>query len=164
MKLMNILNSLTFRYSRQPEFLKLVPERLTADHLRISEKIKVINEASLTDQGAKFFKADKDGIINPRREIEVSSKVESVMQTLNKAHSDQLNKINKQLNRKDAVQFGTTARTTQNENLVRKDYSIHNDVAIAGFTDGVGRRPAQHLLAAILWVLDFEYRKIDRCA
>lgn len=49
MKLMNILNSLTFRYSRQPEFLKLVPERLTADHLRISEKIKVINEASLTD-------------------------------------------------------------------------------------------------------------------
>jgi len=26
--------------------------------------------------------------------------------------------------------------------MVRKDYSIHNDVAIAGFTDGVGRRPA----------------------
>ena len=163
MKLKNILNSLTFRYSRQPEFLKLVPERLTADHLRISEKIKVINEASSTDQDEKFFKADKDGIIDPKREMEVSSKVESIMKTLNKAHADQLNEINKKLNKKDAIQFGKNAKTSQSD-PVRKDYSIHNDVCIAGFTDGVGRRPAQHLIAAILWVLDFEYKKMDRCA
>jgi hypothetical protein len=43
MKLNIILNSLTFRYTRHVEFLKLVPERLTSEHLRISEKIKIVN-------------------------------------------------------------------------------------------------------------------------
>jgi hypothetical protein len=42
-KLEAILNSFTFRYSRQPKFLRLAPERLTHDNLRISEKIKVLN-------------------------------------------------------------------------------------------------------------------------
>ena len=89
MKLAIILNSLTFRYSRQPEFLKLVPERLTAEHLRVSEKIKIINPDGMSaDSNEKFFKADKDGIIDPNRELEVSSKVESIFQTLAKVNTD----------------------------------------------------------------------------
>ena len=39
MKLNIILNSLTFRYSRQPQQLRLVPDRVTAANIRISEKI-----------------------------------------------------------------------------------------------------------------------------
>lgn len=44
-----------------------------------------------------------------------------------------------------------------------KDFSIHNDVAIAGFVDGVARRPYWHLMASILWIFQFEYTNINRC-
>lgn len=44
-----------------------------------------------------------------------------------------------------------------------KDYSIHNDVAITGFQDGISRRPQTHLLASLLWIFEFEYRKVTRC-
>jgi hypothetical protein len=43
MKLMTILDSLTFKYTRQPQFLRVQPERLTVRNLRISEKIKILN-------------------------------------------------------------------------------------------------------------------------
>lgn len=69
MKLAIVLNSLTFRFSRQPEFLKLVPERFTSDHLRVSEKIKIVNKEGLDPEtDAKFFKADGFGVLDPKRE------------------------------------------------------------------------------------------------
>jgi hypothetical protein len=42
MKLMKILDSLTFKYSRQPQFLRVFPDRLTTENLKISKKIKVM--------------------------------------------------------------------------------------------------------------------------
>lgn len=45
-KLNTILNSLTFRYSRQPEYLRLVPDRITSACVRISEKIILQNVES----------------------------------------------------------------------------------------------------------------------
>lgn len=48
-KLLHILNSFTFKYSRLPQFLSLIPDRLTENNLRISEKIKVLTETGLTD-------------------------------------------------------------------------------------------------------------------
>ena len=48
-------------------------------------------------------------------------------------------------------------RTTKN-----KSNHNHNDISICGFVDGVARRPSIHLLAAVMWVLNFEYRKINR--
>ena len=42
------------------------------------------------------------------------------------------------------------------------DFKVHKDVAIAGFTDGVARRPKHQLMAAIMWMFDFEYRKVNR--
>jgi len=41
LKLMTILDSLTFRYSRMPQFLRVFPERLTTQNLKISKRIKV---------------------------------------------------------------------------------------------------------------------------
>jgi hypothetical protein len=41
MKLNIILNSLTFRFTRQPEYLRLIPDRVTSVSLRISEKISI---------------------------------------------------------------------------------------------------------------------------
>jgi hypothetical protein len=48
--------------------------------------------------------------------------------------------------------------------ISNKDYSINNDVAVTGFMDGVGRRPLQHMIAQIIWILKFECKKVTRCA
>lgn len=77
-----------------------MPERLTAEHLRVSEKIKIINPDGMTDNSEKFFKADTVGVIDPKRELEVSSRVESIMQTLKQAHSDKLRDLEKKINKK----------------------------------------------------------------
>jgi len=48
-KLIQILESLTFRYSRQPEFMTVIPDRLTTENIRICEKIKLLNEQTMKD-------------------------------------------------------------------------------------------------------------------
>jgi hypothetical protein len=40
-------------------------------------------------------------------------------------------------------------------------YSIFSEVAITGF-EAIGRRPQYHLIANLIWIIDFELRKIDR--
>lgn len=42
-KLSLILDSLTFKYARQPEFLALLPDKLTANTLRVCPTIKLVN-------------------------------------------------------------------------------------------------------------------------
>lgn len=48
-KLNMILESLTFRYSRQPEFLTVIPDRVTTENLRICEKIKLLNTETMSE-------------------------------------------------------------------------------------------------------------------
>ena len=82
-KLKLILDSLTFRYTRQPKFLRLVPERVTATDLRISEKIKLLNPEGLkAETNDKFFKPLSEDLIDPAREKEVAKAVSSIFQTL----------------------------------------------------------------------------------
>ena len=42
------------------------------------------------------------------------------------------------------------------------DYKVHKDVALAGCTHGVARRSQYQLMASIMWMTDFEYRKLNR--
>ena len=75
-----ILNSLTFRYTRQPKDLCLAPERLTGRDLRISEKIKLLNQSAIDPNNEeKFFVALTEDLIDPNRERNVASKVSSIM-------------------------------------------------------------------------------------
>lgn len=92
-------------------------------------------------------------MIDPNRESEVSKRVESIMHTLKNAHAELIKKIKS--NKQDIVQ--------NNALEVEKDYSIHNDVSISGFEDGVARRPHMHLIASIMWILQFELKKQYRC-
>ena len=78
-KLMFILDSLTFKYTRQPQFLILVPDRLASINLRISEKIKILNKNSANDKTTKFFKPLSEDLIDPEREIDVHNHVDSVL-------------------------------------------------------------------------------------
>lgn len=76
---MLILNSLTFKYTRQPQFLCVVPDRLTSTNLRISEKIKILNEDAAKDPTVKFFKPLSEDLIDPNRELDVRNHVDSVL-------------------------------------------------------------------------------------
>ena len=84
-KLLLILDSLTFKYSRQPQFLVITPDRVAPMNLRISEKIKVLNKDAAGDNDTKFFKPLSEDLIDPNREIDVANHVDSVLQTLTHA-------------------------------------------------------------------------------
>jgi len=72
-KLLHILSSLTFKYTRQPQFLIVTPERLKPENLRISEKIKLLNEEAFNDDKEKFFQPLSADLIDPEREMDVSA-------------------------------------------------------------------------------------------
>ena len=78
-KLMFILDSLTFKYTRQPQYLTLVPDRIGSTNLRISEKIKILNENATQDKTTKFFKPLTEDLIDPERELDVHNHVDSVL-------------------------------------------------------------------------------------
>ena len=48
-KLKHILDSFTFKYSRQPGMLALIPDRISEVNLRISEKLKFVIPESLQE-------------------------------------------------------------------------------------------------------------------
>ena len=52
-------------------------------NLRISEKIKILNEDAGKDKTTKFFKPLSEDLIDPNRELDVRNHVDSVLQTLN---------------------------------------------------------------------------------
>ena len=78
-KLTYILESLTFKYTRQPQFLIIAPDRVHPSNLRISEKIKILNKEAYEQESARFFKALDEDLIDPNREVDVSNKVDSVL-------------------------------------------------------------------------------------
>ena len=159
-KLELVINSLTFRYSRQPKFLKLVPERLTSENLRITERIKTVNPKGLDPEGSdKFFAEDDASVINPDREKDKASRVESEIHTIKTAFDEYMQKIKALVKENKA-----TGKPFDTIEISGKDFSIVNDVAISGFRDGIARRPIYHMVASLMWVLNFEYKKVNRCS
>ena len=67
-KLLHILNSFTFKYSRMPQFMSLIPDRIQEINMRISEKIKVLTDKGMTEIKEKFFTHLKEDLIDPHRE------------------------------------------------------------------------------------------------
>ena len=48
-------------------------------NLRISEKIKILNENAAKDKTTKFFKPLSEDLIDPNRELDVRNHVDSVL-------------------------------------------------------------------------------------
>ena len=86
-KLKEILNTITFRWSRKPEYLRLVPERLAFDDLKISTKLKVVNKQK---QGNFYNTYIESGSHNPSEEYEANQKVPSLMRAQSNALDDQM--------------------------------------------------------------------------
>ena len=161
-KLERVLASLTFAWTRQPQFLVVTPDRVAPLNLRISEKIKVLNEGAAGDDATKFFKPLSDDLLDPDREEEVTRHVGSVLHTL--THGRERLELDRRL-RKDGTTLEQVLQkqAKQAEADSKKQYSLHKDCALAGF-DAIARRPKHHLIASILWLVDFTYRKTERKA
>lgn len=78
-KLMTILDSLTFKYSRQPKFLRVLPERLTVQNLKISKKIQVHDNSLKNDSTLNILK--KFDVSNSNEE-NVSAHVVSALKSI----------------------------------------------------------------------------------
>lgn len=81
-KLNHILKSFTFKYSRMPQFISMIPDHLEEINVRISERMKVLTETGLVEKKEKFFTLLKEELIGPHREENASKQVESMMYTL----------------------------------------------------------------------------------
>lgn len=97
-KLNFILESLTFKFTRQPELLSLIPDRLTEFNLRLASTVQVLNtdadddkygtrarrkddnSASSVDNKRKFY---KDVYEDPDRPANLRNVLESVMHAVN---------------------------------------------------------------------------------
>lgn len=93
-KLSLILDSLTFKYTRQPEMLALVPDRVTEFNLRVNKTIKISSRydsrrdsttadetEDLQDQNEAFFKSVYG---DPNRQKDLKELFGSVMDYLDK--------------------------------------------------------------------------------
>ena len=161
-KLTFILESLTFKYTRQPQFLIIAPDRIRPSNLRISEKIKILNKNANNKRSARFFKVLDEDLIDPKREEEVANHVDSVLQTLN--HSLLKKNLDYKF-RKDGTsledQLNRWQEEAEKEGKGKSEFSLHKDCALTGF-DAIARRPKKHLIASLLWLINFNYRKTDR--
>ena len=101
-KLNFILESLTFKYTRQPELLSLIPDRLTEFNLRLASTVQVLNtaetdnkdgmwprkkdssNASSVNNKHKFY---KDVYEDPDRTKDLSKVLDSVLYAINKPES-----------------------------------------------------------------------------
>jgi hypothetical protein len=91
--------------------------------LRISEKIKLLNQSSSDPNNEeKFFVALSEDLIDPNRERDVASKVSSILQTLKQSNLKKQTDHNLQ---------GKDIKKATEESP--QEYSVHKDVGIAGF-------------------------------
>eukprot|EP00347_Sterkiella_histriomuscorum_P005365 403356888 len=164
-KLAHILGSFTFKYSRQPGMMALIPDRITETNLRISEKIKfLIPEALDRTNKEKFFTHLKEDLINADSENLRSREVQSVLHTLHVANVKKTLDKSKQMG-DIKTEDGKKSLIINKENVVRdplqdQKFSVHKDVAIVGVE--VAIRTRYQLIASILYLFNFWYRKVER--
>ena len=84
-----VLDSLTFKYSRQPERLSLIPDRMTEINLRLASAVKIVGDSGLDEaegQGAatNTIKSYKDVYADPDRASDLRKTVGSVLDVTRK--------------------------------------------------------------------------------
>ena len=101
-KLNFILESLTFKYTRQPELLSLIPDRLTEFNLRLASTVRVLNSSDMDNQDGKWSRKQDDNnasSVNNKRKFfkdvyedsnrtkDLSKVLDSVLHAINKPES-----------------------------------------------------------------------------
>ena len=68
-KIRRILESQTFKHTRQPNHLRMIPDRMNEINLRISEKVKLLIEHGLESESSeKFYQHLKQDMVDPASE------------------------------------------------------------------------------------------------
>lgn len=86
-KLMFILNSLTFKYSRSNDYLSLIPDRINEMNLRLKSTIKIISDGYKMDSAYAKMNDDereekgfyKDVYNDPNRAKDLENQLGSVL-------------------------------------------------------------------------------------
>lgn len=191
-KLSLILDSLTFKYTRQPEMLALVPDRVTEFNLRVNKTIKIANgygrlpadqastaEETGDEEKEQFF---KNVYGEPDRAKDLEELFGSVMDHFDRLADEQKRALSslastgagetKSKGREDKAQSGagpaSRPHPTQERGAKRARtnlghdtrFTLHKHVAVAACE--VAKRPKHHLLASILYLINFWLRKIHR--
>lgn len=158
-KLELILDSLTFKYTRQPAFLSLVPDRIEASNLRVASTVKLLQDAP--DTGAskdgaasianqKFY---KDVYTDPQRAQDLRSAVGSVLYTVSQPDSHLVS-------RPVAQGLSALVAGLAEGEPSGKPYNVTKHVCVAGVEPA--KRPKYQLIASMLYLIDFHLRKVNR--
>jgi len=159
-KLTRVLGSLTFKYSRQPERLSLIPDRMTEINLRLASAIKIVDDsgsgaAEGQDAATNTIKSYKDVYDDPDRASDLRKTVGSVLDVIEKKRDEPFRGKKK---RDDLATFTRQEKQTKTE--PEEKYAMHKHVAISGVD--VAKRPKHQLIASILYLLNFWLRKVNR--
>lgn len=151
-KLEFILDSLTFKYTRQPGLLSLIPDRMTAGNLRVASTVKLHNTAAAEaaqDGGArpKFY---KDVYSDPNRSADLREALDSVLHAVSQPS----------LERPAAWEDPDASRAARSTASSDAKYTVTKHVCVAGVEPA--KRPKYQLIASLLYLVDFHLRKVSR--
>lgn len=190
-KLSLILDSLTFKYTRQPEMLALVPDRITEFNLRVNKTIKISTgygqlprDSAAGDAGdgeeQQPFKEvygalDRekdleelfgsvmdyfDRLADQQKQILSSHAGQGAGETKGKATEKRGASRGGSASRQPGTQERTAKRARPNLGATDSRFTLHKHVAVAACE--VAKRPKHHLVAGILYLINFWLRKIHR--
>ena len=128
-----VIDSFTFKYTRQPAMLSLIPDQIKEHNLRMNSTIKIHNQQD-EKQGSKDSKFYKDVYNDPDRSNNLSDILDSVMYEIQRSdiHGDK----------------------------GQKRFTITKDVCIAGASPA--KRSKYQLIASMMFLIDFHLRKVNR--
>lgn len=142
-KLNFILESLTFKYTRQPELLSLIPDRLTEFNLRLASTVQVLNTSETDNQGSKWSRKKdshdassvsnkrkfyKDVYEDPNRTEDLRKVLDSVLHAINKPESISKSKRGSNSGKKTehGMQGGSQTRYGSGKSLRKETYGTSN--------------------------------------
>lgn len=166
-KLEDVLASLTFKYTRQPELLSLIPDRITEANLRVASTVKLHSGSAAQPQdefssrtsgqqeqpesGEQFY---RDVYGDPERSQGLRDTVGSVLHAASQPEAREASRPGQpgQQSRGGTKQVGTSATGLQ--------HTVTKHVCVAGVEPA--KRPKYQLIASVLYLLDFRLRKVNR--
>lgn len=136
-KLRRLIESKTFKESRQPVNMRLIPDKMNEINLRISEKVQLLIDGTLDEtSNLKFYQHLGKKTMDAENEEMAPNLVKSIMHTLYLENARVNSKDRKFRTNNDGIGF--TEEGIQND-LKDKNYSTYKDFAVVGVE--VARRP-----------------------
>ena len=179
-KLRLVLESLTFKFTRQPALLSLIPDRITESTLRVASTVQLhaaaeadqengLRAGSTPEPGGQgkpekaFY---RDVYSDPQRAQDLRTTVESVLHVVRQPETHQALAQDTQGKPLRAAamnegKFDDYLRQMQSSGeSASKEYTVTRHVCVAGVEPA--KRPKYQLIASMLYLVDFRLRRVNR--